>query len=255
MIALKRLVKQTDGFLQAEGGAAGGFVPAIKRYPMEVKDAAGNKCIIQRSARQTGFIDFFRGWGLGINIGKCIADYEANFQQDLSDFELNDEEIWTEYMCTKLERKLDGADDDLEGNEYTLNFNVSEIPAELLTREWAGGAQSHPSRGIRTATDGHGNQYIVNFNSRKVLKALSKQPPAAAYETTETLKHQFIECDKAKAFIVEFISIIYPRGTITWSECFTVEYMEFRVSTVHDSYFVMEFSPEDVHIHFKIFKG
>ena len=254
MIALKRLVKQMDGFLQAEGGAAGGFVPAIKRYPMEVKDAAGNKCIIQRSARQTGFIDFFRGWGLNIKPGQCIADYEADFHQDLSVFELNEEEIWTEYMCTKLERKLDGADDDLEGNEYTLNFNVSEIPAELLTREWDGGAQSHPSRGIRTATDGHGYQYIVNFNSRKVLKALAKQPSAAAYETSETVEHQFIECDKAKAFIVEFISIIYPGGRITWSEIDTVEYMEFRVSTVHDSYFVMEFDPRHRHIHFKIFK-
>ena len=252
MGSLRRLVQRMDDVLQS-GEGAGGFSPAISRYPMEVTDANGEKFTVQRSPRQAGFIEFATKWNLQINVAACVEDYWHDFKEDLSKFNLSGAEIWTEYMCTKLERKLDGAHwTELEGYRYFLNLYVSAIPAALLTSEWHGKGQSQPSLGIRTAHDANGNQYIVNFNSRRVIKALEKN--TSAFTTSETLPVKMIKQDRAREFISDFVGILYPQATITWKPHYTDGYIKFTVSTICDSAFVMEINKFDPHIHFKIFK-
>ena len=220
---------------------------------MELMDEKGEKFTIQRSPMQAGFIDFAAKWKLQINVAGCIKDYWHDFKEDLSTFNLSGAEIWAEYMCTKLERKLDAPHwTELEGYRYFLNLYVSAIPAALLTREWHGPGQSQPSLGIRTAYDADGNQYIVNFNSRRVIKAL--QQNTSAFTTSETLTHEMIKLDSAREFISDFVRIIYPTATITWETHYTDSYIKFTVSTILRSAFVMEINHYDPHIHFKIFK-
>jgi hypothetical protein len=220
---------------------------------MEVTDANGEKFTVQRSPRQAGFIAFAAKWNLQINVAGCVKDYWHDFTEDLSKFNLSGAEMWAEYMCTKLERKLDAPHwTELEGYDYILDFFVSEIPAALLTREWHGPGQSQPSLGIRTAKDADGNQYIVNFNSKRVIKAL--QQNTSAFTTSETLTHEMIKDNSAREFISDFIRILYPRATITWKTHYTDSYIKFTVSTILRSAFVMEINKYDPHIHFKIFK-
>ena len=258
MMSLRQLVKQTDGFLQAEGGAAGGRQPAILTYPLTVKDPSTNEpYVIERSPRQTGFLDFFQRWNLQINREACIGDYRRYFDEDLSQFQLSDAELWTEYMCTKLERRLPSAHyTNLENYDHLLNFYVTQIPPALITNEWSEGACCHPSRGIRTATDQDGNQYIVNFDAHRVLKALGKQPAAHAYEAFPTYDVIFIKQTEARQFITDFIAIVYPGANIEWKQDTTDCYIRFALSTTPWFSYVMEISPTfGEHIHFKIWRN